>query len=219
MKKITLSYVMMLVVAALAMVSCSENDGTVDEFANWQKKNETYFSQLYSSTQELIAKGDPNWKIIRQWSLPDAGKTAHDDLSNYIIVHVLNSGTSTSGSPLYSDSVMVNYRGYLIPSPSYASGYLFDRSYSGEYNPQTIQPVKFAVNGVVDGFATALMHMSIGDRWEVYIPYQLGYGTQVQSSGSIPAYSTLIFDVGLAGFSHPKAPAGSAAKAVSWLTD
>ena len=96
---------------------------------------------------------------------------------------------------------------------------MFDRSYSGEYNPQTIQPVKFAVNGVVDGFATALMHMSIGDRWEVYIPYQLGYGTQVQSSGSIPAYSTLIFDVGLAGFSHPKAPAGSAAKAVSWLTD
>ena len=39
---------------------------------------------------------------------------------------------------------------------------------------------------------TATMEMCVGDRWEVYVPYQLGYG--VEGSGSIPGYSTLIFD-------------------------
>ena len=34
-----------------------------------------------------------------------------------------------------------------------------------------------------------------GDRWEIYIPYQLGYGTS--DSDDIPAYSVLIFDVAL----------------------
>jgi FKBP-type peptidyl-prolyl cis-trans isomerase FklB len=37
--------------------------------------------------------------------------------------------------------------------------------------------------------------MKVGERWEVYIPWQQGYGSSV--SGTIPAYSTLIFDVNL----------------------
>ena len=37
----------------------------------------------------------------------------------------------------------------------------------------------------------------LGDRWEVYIPHQLGYGEE--ANGAIPAYSTLVFDIGLVG--------------------
>lgn len=211
---------MMLMVAVFMMASCSENDGEVEEFADWQNKNETYFNQLYAATQQRIAKGDPNWKIIRNWSLPDDNQTFHADLSNYIIVHILEKGNSQSGSPLYTDSVKVNYRGRLIPSATYTGGYVFDRSYSGEYNLQTMSPAKFAVNTLVDGFTTALMHMNIGDRWEVYIPYRLGYGATEQSNGAIPAYSTLIFDMGLAGFYRAKAPAlQSAAKPGAWVQE
>ena len=60
---------MMLLLGMGIMAACSENDGEVEEFADWQNKNETYFNQLYASTQQRIAKGDQSWKIIRKLSL------------------------------------------------------------------------------------------------------------------------------------------------------
>lgn len=48
---------------------------------------------------------------------------------------------------------------------------------------------------VVRGMQLALQHMSVGERWQVVIPWQLGYGAYI--NGSIPAYSTLIFEVEL----------------------
>ena len=42
--------------------------------------------------------------------------------------------------------------------------------------------------------------MRAGDRWMIYIPYQLGYGAK--NNNKIPAYSTLVFDVTLAGSYH-----------------
>ncbi len=217
MKKNSICYLLLLMMAVFTMASCSEDSGEVEEFADWQHKNETYFAQLHAATQERIAKGDQNWKIIRNWSLPADGQNFHADLNNYIIVHVLERGNSTSGSPLYTDSVMVSYRGRLIPSATYTAGYLFDRSYSGTYNPQTMNPAKFAVSGLVDGFTTALLHMSVGDRWEVYIPYKLGYGTEKAPKSEIPGYSTLIFDIGLAGYYRPKAPTRAGMVSGSWV--
>ena len=48
-------------------------------------------------------------------------------------------------------------------------------------------------SGLRDGFATALQHMHEGDIWEVWVPYQLGYG--ISGSGSIKPYTTLVFQV------------------------
>ena len=58
--------------------------------------------------------------------------------------------------------------------------------------------MKFAVGSVVDGFSTALQHMRKGDKWRVYIPYELGYGTS--DASTIPGYSTLIFDITMVDF-------------------
>ena len=41
----------------------------------------------------------------------------------------------------------------------------------------------------------ALQHMREGDRWQVYIPSELGYG--LAGSDNIPGYSTLCFDIHL----------------------
>ena len=92
----------------------------------------------------------------------------------------------------------VHYQGRLIPSPTYPKGYLFDSSYSGTFDPLIASPAKFAIRGVVDGFSTALLNMRRGDYYRVYIPYQLGYG--LTASGSIPAGSTLIFEIRLVDF-------------------
>ena len=120
--------------------------------------------------------------------------------NDYIYVEVLETGSGTE-SPLYTDSVWVSYRGRLIPTTSYADGYVFDENYEGDFNWRTTDVSQFVVGGMVEGFSTALMEMHPGDRWRVHIPYMLGYGSA--SRTSVPAYSALTFDIALLDFWHP----------------
>lgn len=195
--------------------SCTENDDTVEEYANWQSKNETYWDNLYTTTQQKIKGGDTSWKIILNYTFQNQKQTTGSALTyrpeNYIIAHVEQAGTGTT-SPLYSDSVSMHYMGRLIPSTTYTAGLIFDKSWSSNtFNAATSRPnhsyigLSYDSKGkpisLVDGFTTALMSMHRGDHWTVYIPYQLGYGEK--SSGVVPAYSTLIFDLRLNDFSHP----------------
>ena len=204
-----------MMLSAGLFTSCTENDDTVEEYANWQSKNETYWDNLYTTTQQKIKGGAPTWKIILNYTFQNQKQTTGSALTyrpeNYIIAHVEQAGTGTT-SPLYSDSVSMHYMGRLIPSTTYTSGLIFDKSWSSnQFNAATSRPVhsyigltydaKGKPTSLVDGFTTALMSMHRGDHWTVYIPYQLGYGEK--SSGVVPAYSTLIFDLRLNDFSHP----------------
>ncbi|MGM9705162.1 MAG: FKBP-type peptidyl-prolyl cis-trans isomerase [Prevotella sp.] len=189
-----LLYLPALLLLMTGFTSCSENVDDDNEFANWQKVNDEYFDNIYTSAMSSQLLGDHSWQVFRTWSKEESAATHSYD---HVVVNVLQSG-SGSGCPLYSDSVMVHYTGRLLPSPSYPDGYIFDQSYYGDYNPDISTPAKFLVSGLVDGFTTALQYMHIGDRWRIYIPYQLAYGTM--SSGSIPACSTLVFDVTLVAY-------------------
>lgn len=196
-----------LFLLAAAMTSCSESDDTVEEYVNWETRNYEYFENIYQQAKTAIDGGDLSWVIIKSYSKPD-GLTAYtagadiDDLhTNYIVAHVITTGEGTE-SPLQTDSVRVHYRGWLLPSTSYPEGKQFDSSWQGNYDLTTMVPAKFSVTGNINGFATALMSMHVGDRWEVYIPWQLGYGTS-SSSSSIPNCSTLRFDITLHSFSKP----------------
>lgn len=88
--------------------------------------------------------------------------------------------------PQASDTVRVHYEGSLI------DGTVFDSSYKrGE-------SITFGLNQVIKGWTEGLQLMSIGSKYKLYIPYQLGYGEQ-GAGGSIPPYATLIFTVELLG--------------------
>lgn len=208
-------YLLALLAPVGLLSSCSESDNEEDEFPNWKKTNEQYFNNLYAMAKSSADMGDKSWKVIRQWSLEES--TAKDPY-DYIVVNVLENGTG-SGCPLYTDSVKVHYEGRLLPSTSYPDGYVFDKSFTGEFNPATALPAKFAVSGMIDGFTTALQYMHIGDRWKVYIPYQLGYGKT--ASGSIPAYSTLVFDVTLVSYYRAgvEVPDSKARPATGWIEE
>ena len=196
----------MALAGIISMTSCSESDEE-EEFANWQSKNESYFTQIYTQAETAIKSGDNSWKIIPVYS-KDA--TAAKYMSDYIVAHVETEGTGTE-SPIYSDQVRVHYRGNFIPSKSHSNGFQFDSSWTGEYNLKTMMPSSFSVSGTILGFTTALMNMHKGDRWTVYVPYNLAYGTsdytpkdsQGNVTGStIPAYSMLKFDLTLIDFIH-----------------
>ena len=50
--------------------------------------------------------------------------------------------------------------------------------------------------GKKTGWVEALQLMSEGDKWKLYIPYNLGYGEH-GAGAAIPPYSTLVFEVEL----------------------
>ena len=190
--------------AVFALSSCSEDDNTVDEYANWQARNEKAFADTLAYARQQIANGSDEWKVILKWSLQN--QTPNKDTNgnavpltykdaDYIVVHVLDKGKG-SGSPMYTDSVKVSYRGRILGTDTYPAGYVFDKTFDGTYDKATAQLSKMAVNGgYIDGFTTALLNMHIGDRWMVYMPYQLAYGTTQSSTSSIPAYSMLRFEI------------------------
>ena len=107
--------------------------------------------------------------------------------------------------PMYTDSVMVHNQGKLLPSLSYPLGNVIEKSYDGgdfsKYDENTATKKKWAVSGLIDGYTTALMHMHIGDRWTVYMPWTLAYGTA--DYNSIPGYSVLVWDITLLGYYRP----------------
>ena len=123
------------------------------------------------------------------------------DTGKYVYCHRQVEGDGTV-CPVFTDTVKCNYRGRLIPTASYPDGYVFDQSYKGKtLDPEVNVPTSFCVGSLVVGWSTILQYMHTGDTWTIYVPYDLGYGTS--ANGSIPAYSTLIFNINLAGIKHP----------------
>lgn len=101
-----------------------------------------------------------------------------------IYYKVLETGTGTQ-KPTIRSIVTVHYKGSLI------NGRVFDNSYQRNY------PEALRLTDVIEGWQLALQQMHVGDKWLVHIPYTLGYGNR--SSGPIPAFSTLIFEIELLG--------------------
>lgn len=184
-------YVLLLVPLMGLTASCSEDGDEEEEFANWQQRNDDMTDQ-WAANAAL--------RKIKTYT-KDASKAGVN--ADYIYVEVLESGSGTE-SPLATDTARVAYRGRFIPTTSYPEGYVFDQSYVGDFSWKTVG----TIDGVswVDGFHTALMNMHVGDRWRVYMPYALCYGTSdyTDSSGkTIPGYSNLVFDIALVDFWHP----------------
>ena len=86
--------------------------------------------------------------------------------------------------PLATDEVKVHYTGTLL------DGTVFDSSV------ERGEPVTFPLNRVIPGWTEGVQLMSVGSKYKFYIPYALGYGEQ-GAGGSIPPFSTLIFEVEL----------------------
>jgi FKBP-type peptidyl-prolyl cis-trans isomerase FklB len=75
---------------------------------------------------------------------------------------------------------LCHYEGRLV------DGYVFDSSY------ERGEALRIAPNQVIDGWFKAMQHMVEGDKWEVYLPSDLGYGERGHPP-DIPAEAALIF--------------------------
>jgi len=86
--------------------------------------------------------------------------------------------------PTASDQVTVHYRGTLI------DGTEFDSSYSRG------APASFALNQVIPGWTEGVQLMSVGSKYQFFIPYNMAYGER-GAGGSIGPFEALIFEIEL----------------------
>ena len=108
-----------------------------------------------------------------------AGITVTDSGLQY---EVIQSGEGLS--PSRTDRVTVHYRGTLV------DGREFDSSYKRG------KPATFPLNRVITGWTEGLQLMKEGDKWRLFIPSNLGYGSR-GAGGLIGPNETLIFEVEL----------------------
>lgn len=188
-----LAFSILLAAVLSFAVSCGETK-EVDDHANWKQRNSEFISRIASQcgdlTPQTAQKGDM-FKLLN-YSL-DSEKQWGDE--SYVYCKVLDKSSDTL-SPLYTDSVRINYRIRLIPTDNYPEGQVMDRSFmTAQLNPDINIPSSFMVSSMVDGVATAVMQMHRGDYWLLYIPTGLGYGKSGKST--IPGYSALVFEINL----------------------
>jgi FKBP-type peptidyl-prolyl cis-trans isomerase FklB len=188
---------------SLATTACEETSGTVDPYQDWESRNQLYIDSIARVANANLGDEVGQWKVIHSYKF--AAPLSGGDVNDYVYCRIAEKGEGTV-SPLFSDSVYTHYRGRLIPLYT-GSTVTFDQSYTGELDLTTAVASSFALSSVVTGWTTALQQMHAGDRWTLYIPSDLGYGTT--GSTSIPAGSTLIFDLYLSKI-VPLEPTGRA---------
>jgi FKBP-type peptidyl-prolyl cis-trans isomerase FklB len=96
--------------------------------------------------------------------------------------------------PTIDSPCSCHYEGKLI------DGTVFDSSY------ERGQPTTFAPNQVIKGWTEAMQLMVAGDKWELYIPSELGYGDQ-GSPPKIGGGDVLIFQMEMLAITGDSVPA------------
>ena len=97
----------------------------------------------------------------------------------------IRTASGDGASPMRGDMVTVHYRGQLL------NGEEFDSSYSrGE-------PATFPSDRLIAGWVEALPLMRVGERWELFIHPDLGYGMRGTPGGPIGPNMALVFELEL----------------------
>jgi FKBP-type peptidyl-prolyl cis-trans isomerase FklB len=196
-KKIYLP-VVLLSLFVFMCVSCEEKE-EAGKYDNWQARSEAFIDSLQ---QVYDKKTDPELLYVVD---------SRDKSQKIFYKKLLGSVEKGELSPYFTSTVVVFYRGMLInekvfgtaPAPRYYTALyksldVFEQNFTEGAPSEFDSPASFTVSKVISGWIEILQQMKKGERWEIYIPWKSAYGAN--DSGSIPGYSTLIFDVLLDDF-------------------
>lgn len=123
-------------------------------------------------------------QVNKDWLVEKYMEDGVATLDKGVAYKVLSAGSADGLTPSPRSIVTVHYTGRTI------DGRLFDSSRDGV-------PLAIRLSDLIEGWIVALQQMHVGDRWEIYIPAEMGYGRFSQPG--ILGGSTLVFDVELLG--------------------
>jgi len=141
-------------------------------FAAFQKKHQ----------EEGVKRGEASLKAGQDFLAANKAKEGVVTLPSGVQYRIL---TAAEGEkPTAADKVVAHYRGTLL------SGKEFDSSIKrGE-------PTTFPVKGVIPGWQQVLPLMSVGSKWQIFVPADQAYGPR-GSGANIGPNETLIFEIEL----------------------
>lgn len=132
------------------------------------------------AAEAAAASAGPNIEAGKAFIAEKAKEEGVQSTESGLHFKVLEPGSDAK--PAITDSVLVHYKGTRI------DGTVFDSSYDRG------QPATFPLNGVVPGFGEGLTKIGAGGKIILYIPQELGYGTNPRPGGAIQPGDTLIFE-------------------------
>ena len=142
--------------------------------------------QLYQQrAQERAAAAlSDNLTASEEFLRQNADKEGVVSLDSGLQYLILASGPADGASPEVDEAVLAHYHGTLT------DGTVFDSSVDrGE-------PAQLGLSQVISGWTEALQLMKVGDKWRLFIPPAMAYGTS-SPTPAIPPNSALLFDVEL----------------------
>jgi FKBP-type peptidyl-prolyl cis-trans isomerase len=132
--------------------------------------------------QAMTKAAEENKKAGDAFLAENAKKEGVVTLPSGLQYKILKAGEGKK--PADADTVACNYRGTFV------DGTEFDSSYG------TGKPATFGLKGVIPGFGEALKLMSVGSKWQVFVPSKLAYGDR-GANNVIGPNSTLVFEIEL----------------------
>ena len=124
------------------------------------------------------------YQANKDWLAAKSQEPGVKALAKGVYYKVLAEGDAASAQPTLRSVITAHYTCKTI------DGKQFDSSRGGA-------PLACRLFNLIEGWVIAMQQMHIGDKWEVYIPAEMGYGKHSQPG--IPGGSTLIFEIELLG--------------------
>lgn len=123
-------------------------------------------------------------KANKEWLEAKSMEEGVKALPKGIFYKEITKGDANGKKPNPRSIVTVHYTGRTI------NGKKFDSSRAGV-------PVAFRLSDLIEGWIIAIQQMTVGAKWEIYLPAEVAYGKFSQPG--IPGGSTLVFEIELFG--------------------
>jgi FKBP-type peptidyl-prolyl cis-trans isomerase len=147
-----------------------------DEMLAWQERMEA---------EQIAAQGaaaEANAAAAVAFFAENGGRDGVTTTASGLQYEVMEAGEGAS--PGVEDEVQVHYRGTLLDGTQFDSSY--DRG----------QPVTFGLSQVIPGWTEGLQLMTVGSKYKLFIPPELGYGAG-GAGDTIGPNAALVFEVEL----------------------
>jgi len=142
--------------------------------------------------ERMQALGEANKKAADAFFAENKNKEGVVTLPSGLQYKILQAGDGPK--PAATDTVVCNYKGSLLDNTEFDS--------SAKHG----QPLTIPVNQVMRGWTEALQLMTVGSKWQLFIPPDLAYGMRGQPAANIGPNAALVFEIELLSI-RPKPPA------------
>lgn len=166
------------------MTAMDEADSSVINDGDMQALIQSYFQELQMrQMEEQAAEADVNIEQGQAFLEENLQNSDVNETESGLQYRVIEEGDGPK--PEATDQVQVHYEGSLITDE------VFDSSY------ERGEPVTFPLNQVIPGWTEGVQLMSVGSKYQFFIPADLAYGNNPPQGSIIKPGSVLIFEVEL----------------------